>query len=106
MLGVPLRFEETLTQVDQVALGLLLAAATPIGVGDAHRRKRIVAGDDDVIGDEVPVLEREDVQRSLELVPGKQSGTASPRRCHSAASGTARARSSNVTRSTRPSVRM
>ena len=71
-LGVALRFEKPLTKVDQVALGLKFAAATPVGIGDARRRKRIVAGDDDVIGDEIPVLEREDVERSLEFVPGEQ----------------------------------
>ncbi len=42
---VPLGFEESLTQVDQMTLGLLLAAAAAIGVGDAYSAKRIVAGD-------------------------------------------------------------
>ena len=72
MLGVALRFQKPFTKVDQMTLGLKFTAATPVGIGDAHRRKRIVAGDDDVIGDEISVLEREDVQRSLEFMSGEQ----------------------------------
>ena len=72
MLAVALRFQKPLTKVDQVTLGLKFTAATTVRSIDAHRRKRIVAGDDDVTGDEISVLEREDVQRSLEFMPGEQ----------------------------------
>ncbi len=69
---VALGFEEAFTQVNEVTLGLLLAAAPAIGVRDAHATKRILADDHDVARDEVAVLEREDVERALELVPGEQ----------------------------------
>ena len=75
---VALGFEESLTQVDEMTLGLLLAAAPAIGVRHAHPGKRIFAGDDHVTRDEVAVLEREDVERSLELVPREDERDCQP----------------------------
>ncbi len=73
-----LGFEESLTQVDEVTLGLLFAAAPAIVVRDAHAAKQVLAGDDDVARDEAAVLEREDVEGALELVPGEQQRNCQP----------------------------
>ncbi len=76
--GIALGLEESLTQVDEVALGLLFAGAASIGLRDARSGERIVANYHDVAGDDVSVLEREYVERPRELVPREKQRHAEP----------------------------
>ena len=64
--------QETLAQVNQMALRLQLARPAQVGLRDARAGKWIVSDDGDVVGDDFAVLDGEDVERSLELVPREE----------------------------------
>ena len=64
--------------MDEVTLGLLLAPTPPIRVVDAQVGKRRRSDDYDVVGDDAAVLERENVERAIELVRGKEQGNREP----------------------------
>ena len=55
-----------------MALGLELAPAAAIGFRDLHARENVLARDQLMVGDDAPVLDREDVQRPQELLAAEQ----------------------------------
>ena len=58
--------------MNQMALRLQLARPAQVGLRDAGAGKRIVSDDGDVVGHDFAVLDGEDVERSLELVPREE----------------------------------
>jgi hypothetical protein len=65
--GMTSGFQECFTQMNEVTLGAELARAPRIGLRDPGRTKRAGPGNHDVVRDDVPVLEREDVQGAEEF---------------------------------------
>src|SRR5688572_31033155 len=58
--------------MNQMALGLKLAAAPQIRLGHADAGENVVTGDELVAGDDAAILEREDVECPLELLPAEE----------------------------------
>ena len=66
------RLEKPFAQVQQMAARLHFARPPHVGGVDRERRERVAAGDDDVIREDRAELERERVERSLELARGDE----------------------------------
>ena len=66
-LRVPAGFEEPFAEVHQMALGGQLAGPPHVVWRHPDAGEQIAAGDDFVVGDDVAIFEREDVERAQEL---------------------------------------